>query len=224
MFLTIHEMKYLQLKCKPLDDLLGGGIESNAITEVYGESGSGKSNLCLQASRECVASGNKAAYIDSRGVSVERLRQICKGYDYQKILTNVLFFIPRSFKEQEKMVNKIVKFNDVGLIVIDTINRFYRIKLEDDEAGANRSFIRQITKLQLFAREKDICVILAEDVYTTEKNDVKPFVGRDIKHIAKTRLKLEKIAEGKRKAMVIKHRFQARGKNAFFKITANGLE
>lgn len=217
-------MKHLRLKCKPLDDLLGGGIESNAIMEVYGESGSGKSNLCLQASRECVAYGKKAAYIDSGGVSVERLRQICRGYDYQKILTNILFFIPRSFEEQEEMVNKIVKFNDVGLIVIDTINRFYRIKLKDDEAGANRSLIRQITKLQLFAREKDICVILTEDVYTTNKNDVKPFIGRDIKHIAKTRLKLEKIAEGKRKAIIMKHRFQAKGKNTFFTITENGLE
>ena len=59
--LTDFEMKRLSLKCKPLDDLLGGGIESKTITEIFGESGSGKTNLCLQASIECAASGKKVA-------------------------------------------------------------------------------------------------------------------------------------------------------------------
>ena len=75
------KMERLQLKCKPLDDLLGGGIESNAITEIHGEAGSGKTNLCLQASREYASKGKKVAYIDSEGVSLERLDQMCKEYD-----------------------------------------------------------------------------------------------------------------------------------------------
>ena len=50
-------MKRLPLKCKPLDVLLGGGLERKTITEIYGEAGSGKTNLCLQASRECVVNG-----------------------------------------------------------------------------------------------------------------------------------------------------------------------
>jgi DNA repair protein RadB len=95
-------MKYLKLKCESLDDLLGGGIESNAITEIYGEAGSGKTNFCLQASRECANNGQKVAYIGSDGVSVERLKQICQGYDYEKILSNILFYSPSSFEEQKK--------------------------------------------------------------------------------------------------------------------------
>ena len=66
-------MKRLLLKCKPLDNLIGGGLERNTVTEIYGEAGSGKTNLCLQASRECVNAGEKVAYIDTEGVSVERL-------------------------------------------------------------------------------------------------------------------------------------------------------
>jgi KaiC/GvpD/RAD55 family RecA-like ATPase len=154
--LTDFEMKRLQLKCKPLDDLLGGGIESNTITEVYGEAGSGKTNLCLQASRECVASGKKVAYIDTESVSIERIGQICKGYDYKKMLSNILFFAPTSFEEQEKMIYNAIKVDDVGLIVVDTFNMFYRIKIEDDEEGANRSLNRQMTNLQLAARKKDL--------------------------------------------------------------------
>ena len=57
-------MRRLQLKCQPLDHLLDGGIESQAITEIFGEAGTGKTNFCLQASRECAQSGRKVAFID----------------------------------------------------------------------------------------------------------------------------------------------------------------
>ena len=217
-------MKRLQLKCKPLDDLLGGGIESNTITEVYGEAGSGKTNLCLQASRECVASGKKVAYIDTESVSIERIGQICKGYDYKKMLSNILFFVPTSFEEQEKMTYNAIKVDDVGLIVVDTFNMFYRIKIEDDEEGANRSLNRQMTNLQLAARKKDLYVLIAGQVYGIENDDVKPFAGRGVEHMAKTILKLERVSTGKRRAIIVKHRSQPEGKKAFFNITGKGLE
>jgi DNA repair protein RadB len=222
--LTDFEMKRLQLKCKPLDDLLGGGIESNTITEVYGEAGSGKTNLCLQASRECVASGKKVAYIDTESVSIERIGQKCEGYDYKKMLSNILFFAPTSFEEQEKMIYNAIKVDDVGLIVVDTFNMFYRIKIEDDEEGANRSLNRQLTNLQLAARKKDLYVLIAGQVYGIENDDVKPFAGRGVEHMAKTILKLERVSTGRRRATIVKHRSQPEGKKAFFNITDKGLE
>src|SRR5512136_1136347 len=112
-------MKHLKLKCKPLDDLLGGGIESGAITEVYGEAGSGKSNLCLQAIRECASVGKKVAFVDSEGVSIERLNQICKKeYNFKKILDDIMFFMPDSFDSQEKMIKEVIDNNGVELIVV----------------------------------------------------------------------------------------------------------
>lgn len=216
-------MNYLQLKCQPLDDLLGGGIESNSITEIYGEAGSGKTNLCLQASRECAATGKKVAYIDSGGVSSERLKQICKDNDYKTILSNILFFNPSSFEEQEKMIQNTLKIKDIGLIVLDTFNSFYRLKLEVDEKFADRSLNRQIMELQIAAMEKDISVIVAGQVYSTENDDVKPFAGRVIERMAKTIVKLEKIGSGKRQATIIKHQSQPKGKKAIFTITAKGL-
>lgn len=47
--------------CRPIDDLLGGGIEGGVVTQVYGEAGSGKTNLCIQTAVECVRSGMQAA-------------------------------------------------------------------------------------------------------------------------------------------------------------------
>lgn len=217
-------MKRLQLKCKPLDDLLGGGLESNTIIEIYGEAGAGKTTLCLQAAREYASLGGKAAYIDSDGKSIERLRQICEDYDYDKILKNILFSNPSSFEEQEEMIADIVKLEDIGLIVVDTFNRFYIRKLEYDEEGADRSLNRQLTNLQLAAREKDVYVIITGQVYSTEDDDVKPFAGRIVEHMIKTILKLEKTGVGKRQATIIKPRSQPKGKKAFFKIIATGLE
>ena len=149
-------MERLLLNCKSLDDLLGGGIEYGIITEFYGAAGTGKTNICLQASRECVTYGKKAVYIDTEGVSVERLQQICKDNNYKKILSEILFFNPGSFEEQELAVVNAIKMKGLGLIIIDTINMFYRMKLEDDEEGAERSLIRQLTNLQLAARQKEV--------------------------------------------------------------------
>jgi DNA repair protein RadB len=217
-------MNRLSLKCKPIDDLLGGGIESNILTEIYGEAGSGKTNLCLQSARECALSGKKVVYIDAEGVSVERLKQLCENYDYKKILSNILFFSPSSFEEQEKMINNAMKIDDVGLIIVDTFNMFYRITLENDAEGASRSLNRQITTLQLAARKNNLHVLLAGQVYSIEHDDVMPFAGRGIEHMAKTILKLEKAGTGKRRVTIIKHRSQPEGKKSLFTITANGLE
>eukprot|EP01017_Pseudomicrothorax_dubius_P004334 TRINITY_DN10846_c0_g1_i1.p1 TRINITY_DN10846_c0_g1~~TRINITY_DN10846_c0_g1_i1.p1 ORF type:complete len:118 (-),score=33.16 TRINITY_DN10846_c0_g1_i1:648-1001(-) len=56
---------------KKLDELLGGGIESMAITEVFGEFRTGKTQLChtlcvtAQLARSCGGGNGKVAYIDT---------------------------------------------------------------------------------------------------------------------------------------------------------------
>jgi DNA repair protein RadB len=222
--LTGFEMKRLNLRCKSLDDLLGGGIESKSITEVYGEAGSGKTNFCLQATRECALKNKKVAYIDTECVSLERLEQICKDFDFKKILSNILFYDPSSLKEQEKMIKKSIEIENLGMIVFDTFNMFYRIEWEEDEQSASRSLNRQITNLQLAARKKDIYVLMAGQVYSSENGEIKPFAGRGIEHMAKTIVKLDKIGIGRRKATIMKHRSLPEGKSTFFKITTKGLE
>jgi DNA repair protein RadB len=217
-------MQNLQIKCKPLDDLLGGGIEKKAITEIYGEPGSGKTNFCLQASRECAAKGKIVAYIVSDGLSLERLNQLCINENSKKIFSKILFFKPSSLKQQEEMINNAIKIKNLGLIVFDTFNFFYRLSLEHDNTFPDRSLNRQITELQLAARKKNIYVIISGQVYSTKNDDVKPFAGKGIERIVKTILKFEKIGTGKRKATIIKHPTVSTGIYAFFNITSKGLE
>ena len=67
---------HLKSGCLAIDDLLGGGFEGGCVTVLFGEGGSGKTNVCLQLARNCVLEGRKVVYIDTEGVSPERLRQI----------------------------------------------------------------------------------------------------------------------------------------------------
>jgi DNA repair protein RadB len=218
-------MSLLKVNCKSLDALLGGGFESGIITKIYGEAGTGKTNISLQLSRECIIAQNKVAYIDTEGVSIERLNQICSNrFNSEKILDKILIFKPLSFDNQEKIIHDIIKMNSVGLIVVDTINMFYRVDLETNIEKAKRSFTRQVTNLQIAARKKDLYVIINEQVYTDKSGTIKPFTNRDTEHMVKTIIKLEKTGINTRKATLIKHRSQPEEKKAFFKITKTGLE
>src|SRR3970282_35933 len=91
-----------------LDGLLDGGVEEGCITLLHGEAGSGKTNLCLQLARNVVRAGLKVIFIDTKGVSLDRLRQI-SGDDFEVVVRNILFSEPYSFEEQENLIEKAVK-------------------------------------------------------------------------------------------------------------------
>src|ERR687898_196915 len=85
-----------------LDDLLLGGIETQALTEFYGEFGSGKSQvchtLCVTAKQPVEAGGlnSSVIYIDTEGTfRPERVEQIARsrGFEPTEILKNIAVVI-----------------------------------------------------------------------------------------------------------------------------------
>ncbi len=71
------------------DDLLGGGVESQAITECYGEFGSGKSQIVhqlavnVQLPEELGGLGGSAIYIDTENTfRPERIEQMVNGLSF----------------------------------------------------------------------------------------------------------------------------------------------
>jgi DNA repair protein RadB len=217
-------MNRLPLQCKPIDTLLGGGLEQRIITEIFGEAGTGKTNFCLQAARECVLNSKKVAYIDSEGVSMERLRQIFPQEKQEKLLKNILIFSPTTQEDQEKMIQNAVKIQGLQLIIVDTLNIFYRLHLDNNKEECMRSFTRQVSTLQKAARDLDLFVLVSEQVFTDKNGDVKPFTNRDVEHLVKTVVKLEKNNLGSRQATVMKHRSEPEGKTVSFRITQEGLK
>ncbi len=217
------------LGCRALDDLLGGGVEEGCITLLHGEAGSGKTNFCLQLAREVVRAGRKVIYIDTEGVSLERLRQLCDE-DFDLVVKNILFSEPYSFEEQEKLIDKAAKLAennaDVGLIVIDSITMHYRLTMQDEARRDERySLTRQIAKLLRVSRQREIPVVVTSQVYTDiDTGNYLPLGGHMLSHNAKTIVRFEKVGPSKRAAVLEKHRHRAEGDRAEFRITAHGLE
>ncbi|MGB6671342.1 MAG: hypothetical protein WBE34_02805 [Candidatus Nitrosopolaris sp.] len=92
------EKRRSMLRCSALDELLLGGIETQALTEFYGEFGSGKSQIChtlCATARQPIDSGGMDSgviYIDTEGTfRPERLEQIARarGLDHRHVLKNV---------------------------------------------------------------------------------------------------------------------------------------
>jgi DNA repair protein RadB len=214
----------IPFECSTLDELLGGGVEAGIMTAFYGEPGSGKTSICLQLARNCVKKGNKVIYIDAEGVSFERLRQIC-GKDFERVLRNILFSKPYSLEEQEKMVFSAAKTKGIGLVIVDAINIYPRLRFYDDPEGCDRSVLHQLESLQLIARKHQIPVVITLHVYLSRENgDIRPFGGRNISYIAKTIVKLDRLTANRRKCTLVKHRSQPEGKEAEFVLTDKGIE
>lgn len=210
-----------------LDDLLGGGLEKGAITLLFGEAGTGKTNICLQVARNVALAGRKAIYIDTEGVSLERLRQI-SGERYEEVMKNVLFFEPHSFEEQEKLVERAVRLAmsnaDIGVIILDSATIHYRLTRNDDEKGVRKNLSTQLSRLLSSARSKLLPVLLTSQVYTDiDKGTFEPLGGHVLLHNAKAIIRLDKVGASSRRAVVMKHRHLEEGRRADFKLTHSGV-
>ncbi len=221
----------LPIGAEGLDTLLGGGIESNALTEFYGEAGTGKTNICLQLARNCIRKNHKVAYIDTEGVSMERLRQLCADEDdFETVSRNLLVFEPYSMKEQDKAVAKVIQLcrsdRSIQLIIVDSATIFYRLSLgSESERESRRMLTRQVTKLMTLARHDKVPVVVTSHVYTSiERNCISPIGGHALAHVAKTIVHLERVGDGERRAILKKHRSRPESRSAHFTITQHALE
>ncbi|TLZ52674.1 MAG: DNA repair and recombination protein RadB [Methanobacteriota archaeon] len=221
-------MEYAPTGCAALDELFGGGVETGCLTLLYGEAGSGKTNVCLQVARNVARDEKRAVYIDTEGVSLERLKQMC-GDDYQTVLSRVLFSEPYSNEEQEKLIGQAVKMvdasTDIGLIVVDSVTMHYRLTLRDDDPEERRSLARQVARLLRVSRKSEIPVILTSQVYTDiDKGTIEPLGGHMLAHNCKTLVRFEKVGPALRRAVRVKHRHLEEGHAVKFRLTERGVE
>ena len=221
-------MTRVPVGAKAIDELLDGGLEPGAITLLFGEAGTGKTNICLQVARNVALDGKKVVYIDTEGVSMERLKQIA-GDDYERVMKNILFFEPHSFDEQDKLVDKAARLAEssagVGVIILDSATIHYRLTRKDDEKGVRKSLSPQLARLLVVARNKQVPILLTSQVYTDiEKGTFEPLGGHVLLHNAKAIVRLDKVGASTRRAVIIKHRHLEEGRRAEFKLTKSGVD
>jgi len=216
--------------CEPVDDLLGGGFERGGVTQVYGPPAAGKSNLVLSAAVEAATVGESSLYIDTEGLSVDRMEQIASahpGEDLDGIASHIIVTEALTFDEQREAVQDASEFADrVDLIVLDSATGFYRLeRTEQDGAEALRAVARQITHLLSLARKHDIAVGFTNQVYTDPESETTSALGgHTLDHWSAVILRLDRFRGGNRRATLEKHQSREAGETAQFRITGDGLE
>ncbi|MBS3122643.1 DNA repair and recombination protein RadA [Candidatus Woesearchaeota archaeon] len=121
---------------KAFDNILGGGVETCAITECFGQYGSGKTQLAHQLAVNVQGYGENAVvvYIDTENTfRPERIKQFAEGagLEFDKVLKNV--FVARAYNSDhqmllaEKVEDLITKKKlNVKLVIVDSLTAHFR--------------------------------------------------------------------------------------------------
>jgi DNA repair protein RadA len=213
------EKRKSMLRCstgsKALDELLLGGIETQAVTEFYGEFGSGKSQVChtlCAMARQPVESGGLGSaviYIDTEGTfRPERLEQIARarGLDHTHILKSVAVCKVYNSSHLELIVKDLGKYvNDFNakLVIIDGIISLHRAEfagrgtLADRQQRLNGMLHKIIRLAEIF----NIAVVITNQVQAAPDtffgDPTKAAGGNVVAHSSTYRIYLRKSGENR---------------------------
>ena len=159
-----QDICYLTTGSKELDGLLGGGMETGSITELFGEFRTGKTQLChtlcvtSQLPLEQGGCEGKAMYIDTEGTfRPQRLIEIAEKYglDGQDVLDNVSYARAYNSEHQLQLLLQascMMSEGRYGLLIIDSATGLYRTDYSGrGELSARQmhlaKFLRALSKL-----------------------------------------------------------------------------
>ena len=197
---------------KELDTLLGGGFESNSITELFGEFRTGKTQIChtlcvtCQLPKSDGGGEGKAIYIDTEGTfRPEKLASIAErfGLDPKETIENVYYARAYNSDHQNRLLMQVCALmceHKFSLLVVDSATALYRTDYSGRAELSNRqmSLAKFLRNLQKIADEHKIAVVLTNQVVATVDgagfggNDKKPIGGHIMAHACQTRLYLRK--------------------------------
>jgi len=231
---------YITTGSKAIDSLLGKGIESQAITELIGEFGSGKTQIChqlcvsVQLPLEKGGLGGRALFIDTEGTfRPERVIAIAQGLGLNpdEVLGNIIY--ARAFNSDHQMLLadeafSLVSQNNVRLVIVDSVITHFRSEYPGREALAPRQqkLNRHIHQLLRMSDIYNLAVILTNQIQSTPDtffgNPNKPAGGNVLAHGSTYRIWLRKSKENRRVAKIIDSPLHPESE-CIFAITTNGI-
>ncbi|MDA4111650.1 MAG: DNA repair and recombination protein RadA [Thaumarchaeota archaeon] len=123
---------------KNLDDLLAGGIETQAVTEFYGEFGSGKTQIChtlcvtSQLPKDKGGLSSRVVYVDTENTfRPERIAEIAhsRGQHSDTILEGIIVAKAFNSSHQELILAELgsqIRKSGVRLVIVDSAVAHYR--------------------------------------------------------------------------------------------------
>jgi DNA repair protein RadA len=161
-----------------LDKMLGGGIETQAITEIWGRFSSGKSQLAFQLSVNVQKPigqgglGGKALFFDSENTfRPSRIRSMARaqGLNEEETLKNIIYsriynstFQISSLEQAERLLKK----ENVKLIVVDSLLALFRSEYVGRETLAERQQKINVYmhNLQRISDAHDLAILVTNQV------------------------------------------------------------
>jgi DNA repair protein RadA len=233
-------LKKISTSSATLDELLGGGIETQAITEFFGEFGSGKTQICHQLAVSVQLPEDKggleknAVYIDTENTfRPERIIQMSEALelDPTKVLDNIV--VARAYNSDHQMLmaekaEDLIKEKNIGIIVVDSLTSQFRSDYTGRGMLADRQqkLNRHMHGLQRLSDIYNLAVVVTNQVMTRPDfffgDPTAPIGGHIVGHSATFRIYLRKSKGGKRVGRLIDSPNLPEGE-AIFSVVKDGI-
>jgi DNA repair protein RadA len=231
-----------------LDELFGGGIETGAVTELYGEFRTGKTQLAhqlcvtvqLPKEKGGLQEGDffpKVVYVDSEGTfRPERIVEMAARWkddlDEDLILENILHGRAHNSDHQMVLVEKMIKDHlptePIKLLVVDSLISHFRAEYVGRGTLATRQqkLNQHIHTILRAAEIGNLAIIVTNQVHAKPDqffgDPTAPVGGHIVGHAAQTRVYLRKSKGERRIARVVDSPLLPENE-AIFGLTADGI-
>jgi DNA repair protein RAD51 len=208
-----NELINISTGSKELDKLLGGGIETGSITEIFGEFRTGKTQIChtlaviCQLPLDMGGGEGKCIYIDTEGTfRPERLVSVAERYgvDADQVLDNVVCARAYNTDHQTKLLTTacaMMTESRFALMIVDSATALYRTDFSGrGELSARQMHLARFLRTLLrLADEFGVAVVITNQVVACVDGSAmfaadpkKPIGGNIMAHASTTRLFLRK--------------------------------
>jgi DNA repair protein RadA len=227
---------------KALDKVVDGGLETQTITEFYGEYGSGKSQMChqlcvnVQLPPERGGLDGGALYVDTENTfRLERIVQMANhvGLAPEEVVKKIIYAEAYTSDHQMFLLenaDEIIKENNIKLIIVDSLTAHFRSEYVGREMLARRQqkLNKHMHKLIALARAFNTVAVVTNQVMAKPDvffgDAVSPIGGHIVGHTSHTRIYLRKASRGPvRIARLVSSPYLPEGEE-IFKVTENGIE
>ena len=158
-----------------LDALLGGGIHTGMITDIYGESGSGKTQLCFTLCARCAKDASSTLFIDTAGTfRPERIIEI-SGSQFE--LEKISYVRALTAIDQMNATKKILEVRPT-LVVVDSLTSLFSIEYSGPER--HRALMRYLHELALLAINTGCAIVVTNMVRTAPPITLIDQAGRNV--------------------------------------------
>jgi len=224
-----------------MDELLGGGFETQSICEVFGEFGSGKTQIGHQLAVNTILPTSQGGlngevfYIDTEDTfRPERIAQMAEavGMDPQDALDRI--HVARAYNSAHQMllvdeIKRMAKSIDVKLVIVDSLTSHFRAEFVGRGMLASRQqkLNKHLKELKQLSDVQNALVLVTNQVMSNPAalwgDPTKAIGGHIVGHASTFRLYLRKSKGGRRIARLIDSPNLPEGE-AVFTVTAEGLK